>query len=231
MCAEVRAGVDGDALVDELRRHALGGPPPPALDEILRTAALTDPTATVTDSARAAIEIAALIDDDVDIDVATFTVIELPEPPPAALEPPSDDPGGGDVPRPPSLDMEQDDDQRQQGGQIVELLAPDPGRPEAETERPPGHRPGDRVGGSDDDGDARMFWYDEWSYVDRRYLRAWCRVVERRLHGDDPSFIADVRRRHAVLASRVRRQFSFVRPEGGCACTTPTTVTSSTSMR
>jgi nitric oxide reductase NorD protein len=216
VCAEARAAVDGDALLDDLRRHALGGPPPPGLDEILRTAALGEPTATVTDSARAAIEIAALIADDVEIDAeATFAVIELPDPPPAGLEPREEDPGGGDVPRPPSLHMEQDDDQPQQGGQIVELLAPDPGRPEAETERPPGHRRGDRVDRPpDDDRDARVFWYDEWSYVGRRYLRAWCRVVERRLHGDDPSFIADVRRRHAVLASRVRRQFSFVRPEG-----------------
>jgi nitric oxide reductase NorD protein len=217
LCAVARAAVVGDSLVDELRRHALGGPPPPAVEEILRAAALTEPTAAVTDSARAAIEIAALIDDDVNVDAvdATFAVIELPEPPPAGLEPPRDDPEGGDVPRPPSLDMEQDDDQSLQGGQIVELLAPDPGRPEMETERPPGQRPTDRLDGPlDVDGDARLFWYDEWSYVGRRYLRAWCRVVERRLHGDDPSFIADVRRRHAVLASRVRRQFSFVRPEG-----------------
>jgi nitric oxide reductase activation protein len=110
--------------------------------------------------------------------------------------------------------MERGTDQPQ-GGQIVELLAPDPGSPEAETERPPGRRPTDRIDDRlDDDGAARLFWYDEWSYLERRYRRGWCRVVERRLHGDDPTFIADVRRRHAVLASRVRRQFSFVRPDG-----------------
>jgi nitric oxide reductase activation protein len=65
-----------------------------------------------------------------------------------------------------------------------------------------------------DDRDTRVFVYDEWDHLDRRYLPGWCRVLEKRLHGDDAGFIGEVRRRHAVLASRVRRQFSFVRPEG-----------------
>jgi nitric oxide reductase NorD protein len=215
VCAEARGAVEGDGVLDELRRHALGGPRPPELDEVLRAAALTGPTATVVDSVRVAVEIAALIDDDVATDaVPTFAVVELPDGVRGELEPPGDEPGGS-VPRPPSDDMQQGDDQPQQGGQIVELLTPDPGRPEAETERPPGPRPAERLSRPpDDERDTRVFWYDEWSYIERRFLRAWCRVVERRLHGDDPSFIADVRRRHAVLASRVRRQFSFVRPEG-----------------
>jgi nitric oxide reductase activation protein len=101
------------------------------------------------------------------------------------------------------------------GGQIVEMLAPDPGVPERETERPPGRRPTDLVfPPSDDDGQTRVFVYDEWSYLDGRYLPAWCHLRETRLHGDDSAFIGDVRRRHAVLASRVRRQFAHVRPEG-----------------
>ena len=45
-------------------------------------------------------------------------------------------------------------------------------------------------------------------------LPAWCRVVERRLDGDDRSFIGDVRRRHGVLIGRLRRQLAFMRPEG-----------------
>ena len=119
----------------------------------------------------------------------------------------------GDVPRPPSSDMEQGDELTRLGGQIVELLAPDPGEPEAE--RPEARSPTGLIyPPTDDVRGARAFRYDEWSYHDRRYLRSWCRVLEQRLHGDDPSFIGDVRRRHAVLASRVRRQFSFVRPEG-----------------
>ncbi len=59
----------------------------------------------------------------------------------------------------------------------------------------------------------RTFLYDEWDYGNHRYLRAWCRLHEHRLRGDDLHFIVDVRRRHAVLASQVRRRFSFLRPE------------------
>ena len=67
---------------------------------------------------------------------------------------------------------------------------------------------------TDDLRGARVYRYDEWDHAGGRYLRAWCRVLERRLHGDDTAFIGEVRRRHAVLAGRIRRQFSFVRPEG-----------------
>ncbi len=215
--AEAIVGVAGDTLLDQLRRHLLGGPQPAQLGPILDAAGLTRPDATAHHSLRAAIAITAVIDDDNDLPVdveAALAVIEAPDVP-GEIEPPGDQTPGGDVPRPPSLDLQQDDDRPDLEGQIVELLAPDPGHPESETERPAGARPTDRLDRPpDDDRDARLFWYDEWSYVDRRYLRAWCRVVERRLHGDDPSFIADVRRRHAVLASKVRRQFSFVRPEG-----------------
>ncbi len=59
----------------------------------------------------------------------------------------------------------------------------------------------------------RSFLYDEWDYHEHGYLTGWCRVYEHRLRGDDHEFIAGVRRRHADLASRVRRTFSSVRPE------------------
>lgn len=60
----------------------------------------------------------------------------------------------------------------------------------------------------------QVFVYDEWDHLDRRYLRAWCHVTEQRLRGDDMAFIGDVRRRHAVLASQVKRRFAFARSEG-----------------
>jgi nitric oxide reductase activation protein len=69
-----------------------------------------------------------------------------------------------------------------------------------------------RPGGLDRTAD-RTFLYDEWDHHQARYVRAWCRVHEHRLRGDDFAFIGDVRRRHAVLASQVRRRFSFLRPE------------------
>lgn len=59
----------------------------------------------------------------------------------------------------------------------------------------------------------RVILYDEWDYTNARYLRSWCRLHEYRLRGDDFGFVTDVRRRHAVLASQVRRRFSFLRPE------------------
>ena len=62
--------------------------------------------------------------------------------------------------------------------------------------------------------DGRAFVYDEWSYLDSAYLRAWCRLTEQRLRGDDLTFVGDVRRRYAVLASQVKRRFAFTRTEG-----------------
>jgi nitric oxide reductase NorD protein len=62
--------------------------------------------------------------------------------------------------------------------------------------------------------DGTTFVYDEWSYVDGAYLRAWCHLTEHRLRGDDFAFIGDVRRRYAVLASQVKRRFAFARTEG-----------------
>ncbi len=53
----------------------------------------------------------------------------------------------------------------------------------------------------------RSTLYDEWDYRAGRYLPAWCRVSERPLEGGDPDFVVEVRRRHAVLARQVRRQF------------------------
>jgi hypothetical protein len=61
--------------------------------------------------------------------------------------------------------------------------------------------------------EQRSFLYDEWDYLGQSYLRAWCRVFEHHLSGDNFSFIDDVRRRHSALASRVRRQFGFIKPQ------------------
>jgi nitric oxide reductase NorD protein len=60
---------------------------------------------------------------------------------------------------------------------------------------------------------ARSFLYDEWDYHQQSYLSAWCTVYEHRLHGEDFGFIHDVRRRHSILISQVRRQFTLVKPQ------------------
>lgn len=61
-------------------------------------------------------------------------------------------------------------------------------------------------------GEVRTFVYDEWDYRAQDHRRAWCRVVEERLVGEDFAFIADVRSRHFALRSRIRRTFSKLRP-------------------
>ncbi len=58
----------------------------------------------------------------------------------------------------------------------------------------------------------RTFLYDEWNYLDRTYERSWCRLIERRVEGDEHDFITDVRRRHAGLRQQIRRQFAMLRP-------------------
>lgn len=219
--------LQGDALVEALRRFSIGARREDLLDAVGPERAdllahifdlaepLRSPSAVAVDSARLAVTIGELVDGDLPFgSESPVAVVEAPEEG-AELRPPGEQPRGGDVPRPPSADMEQGVERDRLGGQIVEMLAPDPGVPEQDTERPGGRRPTDLVyPPADDARDTHVFVYDEWSYLERAYLPAWCRVHEKRLHGDDAAFIGEVRRRHAVLASRVRRQFSFVRPEG-----------------
>lgn len=59
----------------------------------------------------------------------------------------------------------------------------------------------------------RSFLYDEWNYRSLAYERAWCRVYEERLRGEDGEFVDEVRRRHAGLAGEVKRRFAAIRPE------------------
>ena len=61
--------------------------------------------------------------------------------------------------------------------------------------------------------EPRTFLYDEWDYRSTTYLKAWCRVVEQRLRGEDTGFIEAVRRRHTRLAREVKRRFSRVKPQ------------------
>jgi nitric oxide reductase activation protein len=71
-----------------------------------------------------------------------------------------------------------------------------------------------RLPHSDDQPAGRAHPIDEWDYRQQRLLSDWCTLIEGRLHGSDTAFIHTVRRRHAELARRVRRQFAAWRPEG-----------------
>jgi nitric oxide reductase NorD protein len=55
---------------------------------------------------------------------------------------------------------------------------------------------------------------DEWDSVNGVVLRAWCRVVEARLRGDDLQFLAAAKRRHAPLWDELRRRLARTRPAG-----------------
>lgn len=68
------------------------------------------------------------------------------------------------------------------------------------------------LGAGLDASDRRSFLYDEWDYVAASHRRGWCRVIERRVVGDDHDFIADVRARHSALRNRIRRSFGQLRP-------------------
>lgn len=58
-----------------------------------------------------------------------------------------------------------------------------------------------------------VFRYDEWDCNRQAYLRSWCRLIEKPLRGADAGFVRDVRKRHGVLAARIMRQFSRIRPD------------------
>ncbi|HYF59264.1 MAG TPA: VWA domain-containing protein [Burkholderiaceae bacterium] len=56
--------------------------------------------------------------------------------------------------------------------------------------------------------------HDEWDYRAGRFLRAWCRVHERRLRGTETGFADDVRARHPELVRALRARFARMRPTG-----------------
>jgi nitric oxide reductase NorD protein len=57
----------------------------------------------------------------------------------------------------------------------------------------------------------KSYFYDEWDFTRHTYLKAWCRLYEHRLNGDNFGFIEEVRRRHALLARQIRKQFSLIK--------------------
>ena len=61
---------------------------------------------------------------------------------------------------------------------------------------------------------ARSFRYDEWDYLNRRYLPRWCRVFEQRL---EPDFEADLATLQAVIRAHrpgVQKRLEQIRPLG-----------------
>jgi len=63
-----------------------------------------------------------------------------------------------------------------------------------------------------DQSTSRSFLYDEWDYLQKSYLRGWCRLFERELEPGDPQELKDLERRVGEHARQVRRQFEQIRP-------------------
>lgn len=63
-------------------------------------------------------------------------------------------------------------------------------------------------------GDARSFRYDEWDYLNRTYLRAWCRVFEQSLDGEKEEDVAQLKQVIRAYQSTVQRQLEHIRPTG-----------------
>ena len=63
-------------------------------------------------------------------------------------------------------------------------------------------------------GDARSFRYDEWDYLNRTYLRAWCRVFEQPLGTDGEDDIGPLKAAIRAYQNTVQRQLEQIRPTG-----------------
>jgi nitric oxide reductase NorD protein len=212
------------ALVESLQLHALGadrealltraGPrTAPALAALLeRIAAIR----TVDDSAAAAVDVVTMLTDTIELegDPPPMAVVQAPDADRQGSTQPLDDRPTGDVPRPPSEDMEQADADGPRTGRLADVEALDPDLPIDLDDLERDTRTDPVLPLAADVRDARIYHYDEWDHLAGRRLPAWCRVVERRLDGDDRAFIGEVRRRHGTLINRLRRQLSFMRPEG-----------------
>jgi len=99
------------------------------------------------------------------------------------------------------------------GGQSAADMPPS-GTTQGDNERDPiGGLQLPTFGGRGAGVDRRTFVYDEWDYRYSTHRRAWCRVIEEELDGDDHDFISDVRSRHMALRSQLRRTFAQLRPE------------------
>ncbi len=61
---------------------------------------------------------------------------------------------------------------------------------------------------------ARSYRYDEWDYLQRRYLSHWCRVYEESLLGSDDEDIAGLNKAIQHFQGIVQKQLEQIRPTG-----------------
>ena len=63
-------------------------------------------------------------------------------------------------------------------------------------------------------GQARSFRYDEWNYLERRYIRRWCRLYEERILPDAGADVDELRSVIRQWRSKVRSRLAQLRPLG-----------------
>lgn len=63
-------------------------------------------------------------------------------------------------------------------------------------------------------GQARSFRYDEWNYLEGRYIRRWCRLYEERILHEAGADVDDLRRVIREWRSKVRSRLAQLRPLG-----------------
>ena len=109
---------------------------------------LVGPLTTADDSARTALAIGQLLDEDLDLDgdptYAVTQSVDVEQE--GTIDPPDDRPRpDAEVPRPPSVGMRQEETERTQLGRLADVDAVDPEQPAEEDDPAPARRPTDLV--------------------------------------------------------------------------------------
>ena len=65
-----------------------------------------------------------------------------------------------------------------------------------------------------DRGSARSFRYDEWNYLERRYMAHWCRVFEETLVGSEDEDTQSLKEAITRFQPTVQKQLQQIRPTG-----------------
>ena len=63
-------------------------------------------------------------------------------------------------------------------------------------------------------GHARSFRYDEWNYLEHRYLRRWCRLYEERIVPEAGTAVEDLHKVIREWRSKVKSRLAHLRPLG-----------------
>ncbi|RJP21663.1 MAG: VWA domain-containing protein [Candidatus Abyssobacteria bacterium SURF_5] len=60
---------------------------------------------------------------------------------------------------------------------------------------------------------SRVYYYDEWDYLNGDYKRRWCRLREVAVEPGSGDEAAQIKREHSALIASIKRQYQRIRPE------------------